>query len=465
MVKSGGAHSPRCQNGRVSTTALPVVGSRLDRRWSGLPRPARVTLTVLPILLAAFVVYLWAHEVVGPHHHQFDLQIYYRAVNYWADGFNIYDYAQYDSVNITLGWTYPPLAAVLMSPMALLGYPVVKAISLTGIVLATAGCVALVLRERVRIPADLAVLVVGVATAAAFLLEPLRQTLGFGQINMYLMLLILLDLLVLARRGSRWTGVGVGLAMAIKLTPGIFLLYFVATRQWRALIVSVVSAAAATLAAALVLPRESWQFFTALLWDTDRVGFLGGSANQSVNGILARFVAPEAPSTLLWASLSAALVVVGYRRVRRAVRTGDTLAAITLIGLLGVLISPASWPHHIVWVLPAVVILGAALRRHWVEVGARGLTTAALARADLRRLAGPLALVATGLPIWGSDTRIVMGLPDVDYSALSGFAMLAGSLQMLWVLAALFLLPITPSADPASPRTREDQQPQPADAG
>ena len=417
----------------------PSATGALQNWWSALPRAARVILSILPTLTAGWAVYLWAHTVVGPHHHQFDLAIYFRAINFWAAGNDIYDYSQFDPVNISLGYTYPPLAAVLMSPMAATTFAVVKAITLPAIVLSAAACVLLILRERVVIPRGMTVAVVGIVTAVAFLLEPMRQTLGFGQINLFLMLLVLADVLVLARRGSRFTGVGIGLAMAIKLTPGVFLLYLIVSRQWRAFFVAIGTAVTATLLAAVVAPAETWRFYTSLLFESDRVGFLGSSANQSVNGLLARFTAPLPPSTAVWGLLVLVLLVVGYRRVRTAVAAGDVLAAVTLTGLLGVLISPVSWPHHIVWVLPAVVVLGTTL--------ARGVLTAVrsggLSRASLRPLIGPAVLVATGVFIWGWDTRIVLGLPDVDYTGLGPLAMVAGSLPMFWTLAALFVLPVT----------------------
>ena len=121
-----------------------------------------------------------------------------------------------------------------MSPMGLLAYPVVLVISLAAIIASAAVFVYLVLRERIRLPKPLMFAVAGVGTAFAFTLEPFRQTLSFGQINIYLALLVLVDLLVLGRRGSKWTGVGIGLATAIKLTPGIFIIYLLVVGRWRA---------------------------------------------------------------------------------------------------------------------------------------------------------------------------------------------------------------------------------------
>lgn len=437
----------------MSTAARPGFRAPAPGDAVVLPRPAtpaapvhgwwRLAGSVVLVAFAFWVVYQFAHTITGPHHNQFDLKIYYHAVQFWTNGNNIYDYSQPDPVNITLGFTYPPLAAVLMAPMAGLGLSLVTTLSLLAIVLTTGWCVFLCLRERVRITRQNALLVVGLATAAAFLLEPIRQTMGFGQINLYLMALVLLDVLVLGRRGSRWTGVGIGLAMAIKLTPGIFLLYLILSKQWRATVMALATAAAATLLAAVVTPSATWQYYTSLVWESDRVGFLGGSANQSMNGLIARIMAPHDPSKAIWLLLVVAVFAVAVVRIRRAVQADDRLAALTLTGLLGILVSPVSWPHHIVWVIPAAVIIGHRLIRQSNRAVPTGLTIGAEVRLRLRTAAPLIVLVGLGSLAFGQDLRLALDLPDVDYSDLSVFWMLVASVQMFWCLAAMFLLPIT----------------------
>src|SRR6478752_2157579 len=262
----------------VNRADLPTVTSmRVVRWWDSLPRPTRIVMVVLPVTLAAFASWVFG-EGIGQHHHQFDLRLYYDAINY----------SQPDAVNISLGFTYPPVAALLMSPMGLLSYPVVLVISLIAIVASAAACVYLVLRERIRLPKPLMLALTGVATAFAFTLEPFRQTLSFGQINIYLALLVLVDLLVLGRRGSRWAGVGIGLATAIKLTPGIFIIYLLVVGRWRAALTAIGTVVAANLLSALVAPTETWKYFTSLMWESSRVGFLDTTTNQSINGLLAR---------------------------------------------------------------------------------------------------------------------------------------------------------------------------------
>ena len=77
----------------------------------------------------------------------------------------------------------------------------------------------------------LALPLAGTTAVLAILSQPFRSTLDFGQVNAFLMVLVAVDCLVV--RDRRYRGVLVGLAAAIKLTPAIFVLYFLLRRDWR----------------------------------------------------------------------------------------------------------------------------------------------------------------------------------------------------------------------------------------
>ncbi len=404
----------------------------------------------LPVTLAAFVatVLYWG---IGQHHGQFDLRLYYDAVTWWQSGHGLFSYSQPDPVNIRLGFTYPPLAAVLMAPMGLLSYPVVLVTSLLAIIASGAVFVYLVLRERIRLPKPLMFGLVGVCTAAAFTLEPFRQTFSFGQVNIYLALLVAADLLVLGRRGSRWTGVGIGLAAAIKLTPGIFIIYLLIIGRWRAAVTAMGAAVGFTLVSALIAPSETWRYFTSLMWETSRVGFVDTTMNQSVNGLLARLAAPLPPGHKEWLLLAGLLAVVGFWRARRAALAGDELAGMTLAGLVGVLVSPVSWVHHIVWVFPAMVILTqrlvaaiSALMRD--EGGSERTLTARIVQ-----VVSYSVLMTTGLAIWCTPTATLMNVRDSDYVDGGSLLAFAGSVQLLWMIVVLCVLPLERALGNAGP--------------
>ncbi|WP_281892795.1 glycosyltransferase family 87 protein [Phytohabitans aurantiacus] len=317
--------------------------------------PRKIVRLAAVVGLAAAVA--WFLHWYGNRHDYFDLRIYMKAMRWWADGNPLYDYAQPDRVQGELYFTYPPFAALLLRPFVEISLGTTFAIFTIGSAVAvavTTWWLVSPVAERRGLPRWYAA---GLAIPFVFAIEPTRETIAFGQINMLLIVLILGDLLIAVPRNSRWAGVGIGLATALKLFPGIFIVYLLVTRRWRAAITASAAAAVATLLAAAVAPRDSWRFWTHELWATDRVGRTDYTGNQSLLGLLSRLTAPEDPSRLLWLALVALALGYGMWRAARAVRAGDEVAGLALTGLVAALISPITWPHHVYWFVPALVVL------------------------------------------------------------------------------------------------------------
>jgi alpha-1,2-mannosyltransferase len=199
------------------------------------------------------------------------------------------------------------------------------------------------------------VLAVALAVPTVLLMDPVRETIAYGQVNLLLVALVLADV-VAVRRGWWWAGAGTGLAAAVKLTPAIFVLYFVLTRRWRAAGVAVGSAVVATGAAFLLSPHTSVRFWTATLWETSRIGHVDKTSNQSLLGLLARVAGPTPPRAL-WLLLVLVVLVLGMWRAARAHAQGDELVGLVLTGLTACLVSPISWTHHLYWLVPAAIVL------------------------------------------------------------------------------------------------------------
>jgi alpha-1,2-mannosyltransferase len=283
----------------------------------------------------------------------FDLFVYHGAVSYWVDGGPIYDFVAPQS---TYGFTYTPFAALIMLPLALVPWPVAIAASVIAVISVTILVVGWFVLPMARRYGWTPWYAVGVVMAGLILFDPFRETFLFGQVNMYLVALVGYDLLFLTRRGSRFAGVGIGLATALKLTPGVFLVYLVLTGRWRAALTACSAAAGATLVGAALAPDESRVFWTDALWNTDRVGQLDYVSNQSLNGAVAR-LNPLDPNTVLWALAVVAVLVVWVVRTRRAAAVGDEKTGFALTGVITCLVSPIAWVHHLVWVLPALLVL------------------------------------------------------------------------------------------------------------
>lgn len=183
--------------------------------------------------------------------------------------------------------------------------------------------------------------------AAAEYLEPVRQNLGFGQVNALLMAAIAVDVLV---RHPRWPrGALIGIAISIKLTPAAFLLLFLLRRDWRALATSVAAAAASVGVAWLIMPADSAQYWFHTLKETSRIGPPYFAGNQSLKGFAFRLGLGDGASTAVWLALSVVAVVLAAVWMRRLLADGAVPAALLVNAAAVLLVSPVSWSHHWVW--------------------------------------------------------------------------------------------------------------------
>ena len=270
----------------------------------------------------------------------FDLYVYYGTLDDWLwHGGHIYDYLL---PGTPYGFTYPPFAALCMLPMALVPRPVAVGVAFA---LNTAAS-AYILRRLV--PGWPPVVVV----CLFVMLEPVRDTFSFGQVNLLLLALVLTDL-----RPHRLSGVGIGLAAAVKLTPVLFIGSLLLARRWRAAATATGVAVAATAGAWLLAPGPSRRYWTGALWDTGRIGDAAYVSNQSLRGMVARLGDPG--GGWLWPPLVLAVLAVwAYRSHRLDDQDGqdDQLTAFALTGAAACLVSPVTWVHHLVWLLPALVL-------------------------------------------------------------------------------------------------------------
>lgn len=267
--------------------------------------------------------------------------------------------AEYDG---HLLFTYTPMAAVAFMPLSMLPFGVVQVLMVTASIGALAVTVGACLRSLGYRPGR-EVAGLGLAiSAVAILLEPVRETLAFGQVNLILLALVVVDLCL--PDTSRWKGVGVGVATGIKLTPMIFIAYLVITRRWAAAGRAAGVAAASVVAAFAVLPAASGEYwFGRLFLDPSRVGGIAYVANQSWQGALVRLTGSLDAARPWWWLAVLATVAVGLAVAWWWSRRGAELAAIVAVALTGLLVSPVSWSHHWVWVVPVLVLaVDAALR-------------------------------------------------------------------------------------------------------
>jgi alpha-1,2-mannosyltransferase len=363
----------------------------------------------------------------GPYH--IDLDVYRIGGRTWLHGGDLYGPLPATRQGVRLPFSYPPVAAVLLAPLSLL--PMTAAGTLLSLV--TIALVAVVLRMFLAAAwpaARPSWRAVGWLLPAALLLEPVRNTLNYGQVNVLLMALVAADCLV---RGPRWPrGALIGLAAAVKLTPGAFVLYFLLRRDYRAARTAALSFCVTTAAGFLLAGRDSVRYWTSDVFQPGRPGSPDYAANQSIQAVLARAgLDPHTTAGLaVWLVLSAVTVLLAWRGMRHAVDRGRDAWAVSLNAFAALLVSPISWSHHWVWGETAMLVLACLGLQE--RPGAR--------RRGLLILAAAGTAVFAAAPQWwlpgGSDR-------ELHWAA---WEQLAGS---CYVLLAVALLAVSAASGPA----------------
>ena len=247
-----------------------------------------------------------------------------------------------------LQFLYPPFAALLAAPLALLPVGLVQ----VGWTVAGALMIVAVLHRWGQTGWRLSLW----STGVVYVVLPVSQTLAFGQLGIILVALVALDLAPgprVLRRRLLPEGTLTGVAAALKLTPMIFVLYLLAARRYRAALTATISAGALTVLAAIILPRESLDFWGRLArGDTGLGHSLIYYTNQSVYADFLRVFTLAPAGIVLGLLASAAVVALGVWAAAVWHRAGEIRFAVVLCGVASLLASPVSWLHHFVWVVP-----------------------------------------------------------------------------------------------------------------
>jgi alpha-1,2-mannosyltransferase len=334
-----------------------------------------------------------------------------------------------------LYFTYPPLAALTFSTIATLPMATLRWLltgASTGALIATMWLTTGMLGHR-RPAARLAVALA--AAGIALWLQPVWQTITFGQVNLILMFIIKADLCL--PDTAFFKGAGVGLAAGFKLTPLIFIPYLLLTRRIRAAGVALGTFMLTIAMSAIALPGPSRQYWLGLLFlDSNRTGNTAYVGNQSLYGMLARLLgSPPGP---YWAATATVIGVTGLLIATWWSRRGQELAGILTCALTGLLVCPVSWEHHWVWAAPALILAADAGARLWRPEPVAPAFWGGTRRPTLprRRRAWLAAAAVVAVPFFADPPSLVPASVVQGYGA-RGPQLLAGN---IYVIAGLITL-------------------------
>ncbi|MBI2702658.1 mannosyltransferase [Mycobacterium gordonae] len=305
----------------------------------------------LPLLTLSIAArFAWTY--LAPNGANFvDLHVYVGGAAALDHPGTLYSYVYADQTpDFPLPFTYPPFAAVALYPMHFVPFGVLAFLWHVAIVAALYGVVR-ISQRLIGTTADRRAAMLW--TAVSIWIEPLRSNFDYGQINVFLVLAVLYAVYT-----TRWwlSGLLVGLAAAVKLTPAVAGIYLLGARRWSAALFSLAVFLFSIGVSLFVVGDQARYYFTDLLGDAHRVGPIATSFNQSWRGAISRILGYDAgygPLVLAALVITAVVAVLAWR----ALNPSDALGRLLVVELFGLLLSPISWTHHWVWLVPLMIWL------------------------------------------------------------------------------------------------------------
>ncbi|MFT4043618.1 MAG: glycosyltransferase 87 family protein [Gordonia sp. (in: high G+C Gram-positive bacteria)] len=437
-------------------TFLTVIDERLDR-WSPSRRARALILVGFATSVTLQITGIPLTSSFGTRT-RIDLDVYRLGAQIWQQGQSLYATGSmpFTTDGIWLPFTYPPFAALTFVPLGAM----TLAVSGILISLLTIALLVVIVHIVLRLLAAgtnanrwwLALIVV----AAGVWSNPVWMTLGFGQINVILLAMIVVDIFVLGR--GRLSALGpargvlVGLAAAIKLTPLVFIAVFACARQWRAAITTAATFVLAGGLAWIWLPGDSLGYWTHTLFHTTRIGDPAGRINQNLNALWIRLLAQSTSAQhLAWVGSSLAVTALAAAAVAschperafspaaRPTERVNSLLAACAVAVWGLLVSPTSWAHHWVWSIPSMLACAVVAAR-------TSERTARIAYASL---------AASGLVIFALGPFQFLSAAVRQWSLLDHVLGNAYSLWGITALLVLWRLPFASHPDGTAPADRQ----------
>jgi hypothetical protein len=347
-----------------------------------------------------------------------DFRVMFRASAALHEGRSPYDVAAMREAPFAAHYKYPPLFAALIEPLRPLGFRRAARVWLVFLEACYAAAFVLLCRTfglSFRSPAFYA------ATITVLVFQPSLDSLGGGQLDALLLLLLTAAWMSLAAGRESAGGPPIALAAMLKVYPGLMAAHLVVRRRWRAAAACLASAIGLLALSVLLAgwPAHS-EFFTGVL-----PANAAGTAwveNQSLFAFFARaFVdgtvggpgkATSAPAAAVLAAVAGAAVLALTLVAGAFAREEAALFGALIAAVLQAL--PVAWIHYeVILLIPLFDLLARQSKAGDPAAGAA-------------------LLVATALLAFGNQ-QLVLRHPGVPQSfKLCGVA-LVWALEMRWL--------------------------------
>ncbi|MDK8455186.1 glycosyltransferase 87 family protein [Corynebacterium marquesiae] len=405
------------------------------KKLYGLPTVVTVLAALIGVIVYRFSIYdgnsafVWRVPL--------DLKIYWLAGGEVAQGADLYDNAYIGD----LPFTYPPFSGTLFTWLSRLADAPLILLWQGGTALSLFTVIMLVLRER-GLKLSPAMWLLG------FLLlcctpanEPVHGTLFFGQINIFLMLLVALDILP---RKRALLGIGIGLAAGMKLTPAYMGLVLLFQKRWWQAIIAILTFAV-TVAIGFVTIPDAADFWTDAIFKSSRVGEHTNPGAQSIRSVMVR--AWGIDGGWIWLAAVVVVFILTCLALRTAMKHRNNSAALALAGISSCLVSPFSWYHHWVWTVPLAVVVMVSVNQ------ALGKRLTGFLGAQFSGLVSVLAMCAVTMPFVSAAVWLSAASRSLNHWDLQPWGMLAFTGAGVLYIAFYAVWGFIPGTQPAEETT------------
>jgi hypothetical protein len=289
----------------------------------------------------------------------------------FLDNFQRYFFA--DSP-VATGWIYPAGYAWLFRPFAKMDFPTASRWWLTINMLLSCASIFLVIQARPwrgdpRYRAWRMAWIVFLGLS----FQPILDNLWHGNISAVILLCFCLSYLLLRRDRHLLAGLVLGLIVPLKLTPALFVLYFIWRKDWKFTIGAAAGSLLIVLATFLTAGVDGLLSYAGMILAQLNAGGVAAFNNQSIAGLLLHLFTWgningwENVSVPVWVTLLRYLLLLGLltaggwamrkppEKLGKSVIAED-LDFCLLIGVM-LLASPITWYHYYVWLLLPLVVV------------------------------------------------------------------------------------------------------------
>lgn len=349
-------------------------------------------------------------------------------------------YAQFSSTTpVMSGFTYPPFAAILVQPLALLTDRQALSVWLA-LSLATTVAAAIIV-ARVALPASWPRVELAVLAAIAF--GPVTYNYWHGQINGVIFLLLAVAYWAYVDGRQTTAGVVIGLAAGIKVAPIVLIVLLLRRRWWRGSAAMLATLAGSIAAGVVVIGTGPTRTFISEVLPTlsRPMGWLYSQSITSVLGRLFNHSVLVVQPTPLWLTafcLVAGVVILGMAAwvTRPGEVPGAERGAEFGLGVVAMLLagSLAWYAHFTALLIPLAAAAGlVAARGRSTE---RILAVATAVAIVVFGVVAPFGIAQLGMASLDSISRTPLWWPLLQVSSLPALAALWLGIRLRHSLAA-----------------------------